>query len=243
MTARKADHDEHERRGGCERERDVHFRPFQPPPTYAVTFAETGLTAGTNWSVALNQTTEYAAAPSTIAFLEPNGTYSYVAPPVGIYWPYREAGSLEVKGSEVNVSLTFASTATLVFVVVGLPSGQDWELNVTNSTIGYVFDTFVDRPYFFMAAFVNTTFGYSATFFGNYSGADTRGNVTVGDEDLLVMLTATAKGGSASSPAFPWIWVGVAATVLAAGAIAAFATARRHRPPSISNRSPPPVHP
>ena len=44
--------------------------------TYTVTFTETGLPSGTNWSIVLEGTAQ-ASTSSTITFTEPNSTYSF----------------------------------------------------------------------------------------------------------------------------------------------------------------------
>jgi hypothetical protein len=46
-------------------------------PQYPETFTEVGLPSGVHWNVTLNGQTLSAVTPSSIVFLEPNGTYGY----------------------------------------------------------------------------------------------------------------------------------------------------------------------
>ncbi|MGI0071970.1 MAG: YncE family protein [Thermoplasmata archaeon] len=80
---------------------------------YSVQFEETGLPAGTDWSVTYQGVTRGAATPS-ILFYEPNGTFSYfVNPPTG-YVPLTNAtGETEISAS-----------AQVVHIVFGVASGS-----------------------------------------------------------------------------------------------------------------------
>lgn len=71
---------------------------FSAPRLYAVSFAETGLPAGSRWDVDLNGTTGASTTPA-IAFALPNGTYSFqVIPPAG-YQAVPSAGSVTIGGA------------------------------------------------------------------------------------------------------------------------------------------------
>jgi YVTN family beta-propeller protein len=79
-----------------------------PPETYSVEFAESGLPSGTNWSIRMNGTLGGSVA-SIVTFTEPNGTYNYSVGPVKGYMASPSSGFVTVKGTPVNVSITFAS--------------------------------------------------------------------------------------------------------------------------------------
>ncbi len=74
--------------------------------TYAVTFAETGLQAGTSWSATLNGVNK-SSTSSTIVFAEPNGTYSYTIGQIGGYNESTTSGTLAVHGSSVSEPVSF----------------------------------------------------------------------------------------------------------------------------------------
>ncbi len=119
-----------------------------PATTFAVGFNETGLPAGTIWSVSLNGTTE-SSGTSRVGFSEPNGTYPFtVLPPTG-YHSSPSGGNVTVSGARVNVSVTFRalppSEYAVSFSESGLPGGTDWSVTLngttnasTNPTVGFV---------------------------------------------------------------------------------------------------------
>ncbi len=119
----------------------VAFGPF----AYSVTFDETGLPSGTNWTVTINGSAGSASSPSPISFDEPNGTYEYSVTTADTdYSPV--SGSLTVNGMAVYQTIGFASPMTyrVVFTEVGLPTGTTWSVVVggvrydsTSNTIGF----------------------------------------------------------------------------------------------------------
>jgi YVTN family beta-propeller protein len=78
-----------------------------PEAVFDVTFTETGLSSGTNWSVTLGVTTQ-STSNDSIRFTEPNGTYSFVvsSPPGLTASP--DFGSIMVNGSEVPQAIAFS---------------------------------------------------------------------------------------------------------------------------------------
>jgi hypothetical protein len=83
---------------------------FSPPTgQYVVTFTETGLALGTEWSITLNGTTQ-RSTDTTITFSEPNGSYLFVVSPVSGYTVNPE-GNVTVNGGPVDVPLVYASTS------------------------------------------------------------------------------------------------------------------------------------
>ncbi len=77
---------------------------------YAVTFVETGLPYGDNWSVTFNGTTETSASP-TITFVAENGSHSYlVTTSVSGYSSTPAHGTFMVSPSNVSLNVSFART-------------------------------------------------------------------------------------------------------------------------------------
>ena len=119
---------------------------------YSVTFTESGLPAGTNWSVSVWRS--WSAAPGTgaspsvsapswgwgisngsanssIGFELFNGSYQYIIPNAsGIYVPDPSSGVFSVNGSAVSIAVTFSHAAlyTVSFVESGLPNGTFWSV-------------------------------------------------------------------------------------------------------------------
>ncbi len=103
---------------------------------YNVTFHETGLLAGTSWSVTLNGSTGTSMV-TTIHFALPNGTYSYTVHPVTGYTPNVLSGSVQVKGDTPFVPITWApshSVFTVWFNATGLGSGANWSVTFNGTT-------------------------------------------------------------------------------------------------------------
>jgi hypothetical protein len=107
-------------------------------PAYTVTFSESGLPAGTNWSVSLFgdsgrwgwQTN--GSSNATIGFSLPNGTYNYsvsnTSNATTIFSATPSSGELAVNGSAVTVPVAFSAELLydVLFVESGLPSGTFW---------------------------------------------------------------------------------------------------------------------
>jgi hypothetical protein len=76
-------------------------------PTYPVTFSESGLATGTQWSVTLNGIVNTSTTTS-MEFSEPNGTYAFSVTPVSGYSTSISAGNISVSGtSPAPISVTF----------------------------------------------------------------------------------------------------------------------------------------
>jgi hypothetical protein len=104
-------------------------------PTYSVTFKETGLPSGTNWSVTLEGAL-VSSTTTTISFAETNGAYTYTITDISGWHqttlPY--TGTVVVSGAAVvEPTLAFTQvTYSVTFTESGLPSGTEWWVNLTN---------------------------------------------------------------------------------------------------------------
>jgi hypothetical protein len=102
--------------------------------TYTLTFTESGLPAGT-WYINLSNGDQgNSAAGSPLTFSLPNDTYSYtIATSNEIYHPSSYNGTVNMVGN-TSVSIIFVETTYIVhFSETGLPSGQSWSINITES--------------------------------------------------------------------------------------------------------------
>jgi hypothetical protein len=142
---------------------------------YAVTFTETGLPTGTNWSVTLNGVLN-TSTTSTIGFTVGNGTYAYSVGTVAHYSALPASGSLTVNGAAVSRAITFTAglptTYAITFTESGLPSATNWSVTLngvrntsTTSTIGF--------------APVNGTYNYEVGAVTGYTMTPSVGTVTV----------------------------------------------------------------
>ncbi|MCI4341446.1 MAG: YncE family protein [Thermoplasmata archaeon] len=113
---------------------------------FVVTFDETGLAAGTSWSVQLSGASA-TFATSSIPFLEANGTYAYTVPSVPGYTG-GAAGNLIVNGSAVDVSVPFVPVLNLIpltFRTAGLATGTNWSVTLQASSSGLTIEAALTR--------------------------------------------------------------------------------------------------
>ncbi len=121
---------------------------FAVLPTYTVTFTETGLAAGTNWSVQVVEVHGAAHGPgygprsqratsstSSITFALPNGTYRYEVRGVPGYVLQNGTGHgrFNVSGAPpAAIAVDFAVPVdyTVTFTESGLPSATNWTVIV-----------------------------------------------------------------------------------------------------------------
>jgi YVTN family beta-propeller protein len=104
---------------------------FTPLPTYAVTFTESGLTPGTNWSVQMVGVLEHSTTP-TIQFSVSNGSYTYVLGPLDGWVTVTYAGAIVVDGEPVSETINWtAVTFPVSFSELGLPPGTGWWVNIS----------------------------------------------------------------------------------------------------------------
>lgn len=99
-------------------------------PVYAVTFHETGLPAGANWTVEVMGTAMISGGPD-LSFTLLNGTYPYSVRTIPGYAPVRSAGGFDVAGVPVDINVAFIQVTYVVTVnEAGLPSGTSWTFTV-----------------------------------------------------------------------------------------------------------------
>lgn len=114
-------------------------RVGSPSPGYPVTFNESGLPAGENWTVQVGAS-NYTSDASSLGFLLGNGSYDYSVPPVPGFRAVVAAGSVRVQGAAPAViNVTFEAVYPVWFNETGLSGGPAWGAtidNVTNQTDG-----------------------------------------------------------------------------------------------------------
>jgi hypothetical protein len=128
--------------------------------TRPVTFKESGLPSGTSWNVTVGAVT-HGASTSSIAFTEPNGTYTYTATVAAFGDTY---GQFTVKGSSVTVNLAYYKVS---FTKSGLPSNSSWQVTTngaTQTSTGTIVFYLVDGAYSYQIGIVP---GYTARDSGN----------------------------------------------------------------------------
>jgi hypothetical protein len=98
--------------------------------SYAVTFKETGLPAGTPWTVTVGANASHSSG-TTIALLDRNGTYGFAVSPIAGYVASPWSGNFTVAGQTVTVPITWTRmTYPVTFTESGLPNGTSWKVTV-----------------------------------------------------------------------------------------------------------------
>ncbi len=105
--------------------------------TYPITFTETGLPAGTIWSVTISNST-ISSVYSSITIAEPNGSYTYEINSTG-FTPSPTSGLIFVNGSGITVTISFSPAPSVAkylvtFTETGLALSTQWTVSLTNST-------------------------------------------------------------------------------------------------------------
>ncbi len=169
------------------------------PPTYPVTFSESGLSAGTSWSVTLHGTTNRSSGPA-IGFAEPSGTYGYsVGAPAG--YARLANGSVTVSAAPVAISLRFVAARPATYLVgfseTGLPTGSAWSVSV-NGTVENGSGSQIS------AALANGSYPFTVPVSaGGYLPNPGRGNLTVDGAPVAVRIAfARPSAGPAYTATF-----------------------------------------
>ncbi|HEV2519975.1 MAG TPA: hypothetical protein VGX00_05065 [Thermoplasmata archaeon] len=98
--------------------------------TYPITFTETGLPSGSDWSVNISGVSTVYASSTSVTVNMPNGTYTYTASrPDRTYQAV--GGSFSVTGGAATVALSYLRFGyAAIFTEAGLPSGASWTVTL-----------------------------------------------------------------------------------------------------------------
>jgi hypothetical protein len=138
---------------------------------YTVTFKETGLPPGTNWSVTIGAST-YATNLTSEKFTLPNGTYTYHVNNVANYSRVA-TGSFTLSGTGISLTAKFTLVLNAVTMYeTGLPKGTNWTTTVAGQTLTSSTNSIKYK-------FPNGTYSYSVANVPGYSQNVTSGTLTV----------------------------------------------------------------
>jgi Thermopsin/Periplasmic copper-binding protein (NosD) len=151
------------------------------PVAYPITFTETGLTAGTSWSVTLGGSNTMTSTNSTITFSELNGTYLYNIPNAGGMSPSPSGGTVTVSGMPVGVTVAFSATPVGKYAVsfeeTGLASGTNWSVTLSNSA--GTSTAYSDGTSTVMFNVANGTYNWTVNAVGGYQLEQATGSIQV----------------------------------------------------------------
>ncbi|MCI4364084.1 MAG: YncE family protein [Thermoplasmata archaeon] len=106
--------------------------------SFGISFFESGLPSGTNWSVTLDGVRRTSLS-STIGFTEPNGTYTFSVSSADTRYHSASTGTtLMVSNGPVEENLTFGLlTFPVAISEAGLPSADGWYFNLSGGLAVY----------------------------------------------------------------------------------------------------------
>ncbi len=210
-------------------------------PTYTVTYTESGLASGTNWSVTLNSSLQHSTS-ATIVFTESNGNYSYSVHSVPGYRESPASGNVIVSGAPASVPVTFAAlpptTYQLTFTQSGLISGTNWSVTVNGQLQSSEGSSITfNEP--------NGTYTFTPINVSGYTVVPTKLQVSIQGEGLneIISFTPTKSSGGGSSgglTTFDWIIILVVILGLIAIIVAILSTRRRKESPVATSEPTPP---
>jgi YVTN family beta-propeller protein len=206
-------------------------------PPYPVTFDETGLAAGTSWTVtlagALNTTTG-----ASNDFKEINGSYSYSVTPIAGYVASALSGSVLVDGYPVHVAITFTEVVYAVtFTETGLPSGALWTVDLNGSAAQSANPNVI-------FTLPNGSYSYSIPTVSGYTSTPGSGWANVTGSGPMVTITfskvSTSSSGTSSVGGVPLWEIAVIVVAIASVVTGILLGMRRSKPPASTTTPPPP---
>lgn len=158
-----------------------------PPGTYAIVFTESGLPAGSNWSVNLSGTIEVSSSDQ-IVFDEHNGTYPYLVGSVAGFLASPSSGSVPVEGTTNSITIHFKPVPTAMYSVIfseqGLASGTPWTVTFNATVLHGASVTLV-------ALAANGSYNFTVGAVSGYNSSVSTGTVLVNGTSSLESIVFT----------------------------------------------------
>jgi len=177
-----------------------------PPPTFTVTFTESGLPLGTSWSVTLGGV-QNTSLTNSMTFAKPNGTYPWVVAALSGYQANTTYGNITVNGANVSVLISWSPTYLVTFTESGLPSGTSWSVTLNGSLRSSTTSSIIfSEPNGTYAWTLTAISGYHANiYFGNITVSGTGSTVPISWSQVTYSVSFTEIG---LPPGTEW-WVNV----------------------------------
>ncbi len=221
---------------------------------YPVTFQESGLPAGTSWSVDFGGATN-GSTTADVGFSVPDGTYSYTVTPVAGYTATPSSGSLTVSGAPLTQDIAFAPGTTFSVTLAADPDsvtlGNATNLTAVTSGGTAPFDyTYSGLPPG-CASVDEAKLPCLPTAAGTYpltvSVTDDLGHFAEANASLTVSSpTKSTPPPSSSSGTSDWWWIAIVGVVAVLVVLALVLRRRRPAPgpaPGLPPTTPPPAPP
>jgi YVTN family beta-propeller protein len=164
---------------------NVTFRPTTS--VYNVTFRESGLRSGAQWSTLLGGIQDYTTGNS-ITFFAANGSNSFTIGTSSGWTPSPRSGTVQVSGSAIAVNVTF--TRFYMYSVhveeLGLTNGTGWGLNL-NDTLQNA-----TAPASISFNESNGSYRFSIAAVPGYSAEPSSGNISVDGSHVSMLIRFTS---------------------------------------------------
>lgn len=178
---------------GAEGSLSVVYAPAVPlPPPEAVTFQESGLPGGTQWSVLVDDTNASTTASNITELLE-EGIHTFAVPDAAGFEAVPAGGTVTVSQAPLVESIDFAGPYNIAFTESGLPTGSLWSVSlagIEQSSAGPIISFGVP----------NGTYGFSVGEIPGYLPTPSSGSVTVSGSAESVGIVFTRSTYSITFP-------------------------------------------
>ncbi len=198
--------------------------------TFPITFTETGLPSGANWTVTFASVTA-SSTTNSLAYAESNGSYSFAVSDVPGFAPAPATGTLSVGGSPVSQVIEFISILPgmyeLSFTGPALPGNATWSIVVDGAAHNAIGTTLVlSEP--------NGTYSFSVLPPAGYSASPSSGRIVVAGHaaQQSIAFQRTSASTSSGLSGFDYFWgvlIGAAIALAVAGLLRVWI--RRRGPP------------
>jgi YVTN family beta-propeller protein len=173
--------------------RTITFTPAAPG-RYSVTFTESGLKSGTNWSVLFNSTTTMYSTTTTIVInglLNSTGGYPFNVGSVSGYSASPASGVVPVNGADAYKSITFTPLPqgrySVTFDETGLPTSTSWSVTMNGATNTSATSSIV------ISNLLNNTYPFTVGAVAGYAANPPSGNAVVSGASVVKDITFTAS--------------------------------------------------
>jgi hypothetical protein len=198
------------------------------PPSYNVTFTESGLVSGTSWSVTLNGSL-MTSTSGTIVFDERSGSYPFSVGTVAGYSASPASGNIAVNGAPASQTIVFSPPPSfaLTFTETGLAAGASWSVTVNGSTQSSTTSSIVFHE-------GNGSYTFTPNNVTGFTVFPLKGTVVIqgqGVNEAITYTTSSSSGSGSSGGLSTLDWVIILVVVLAIiAAIVAVLTSRGRKP-------------
>jgi hypothetical protein len=161
-----------------------------------VSFVETGLKAGVQWSVKLGYGSN-SSTTNTITFVEPNGKYPFSVGAMTGLTASPASGNVTLSGVNATQAILFTANGTAVyklsFYELGLPTGTSWSATVNSTTSSTTSTIVFNEP--------NGTYSYTVGSAPPYVAAPSSGSICICGANAAVHVNFTSNVNTLTSVA------------------------------------------